>query len=254
LTAPEAGPAAAAVASPAAPAAVLFDLDGTLVDSFRGIAATFDAVLVRHGHPRCDHARLRTMIGAPLERLFALLLPVAGDISEGRPPSSPPSPSSSARDVSAYVEDYLELYPQLGVPAAPLFPGVRDLLLACRRAGLRLAVVTSKRTRVARAVLESCRIAADFEVLIGADSAPLPKPDAAPALAALSRLGLAPAAAIVVGDTVFDVQMARAAGCRAVGVAWGYQEGAALLAAGAMAVAPDPARLTALLTGATGAE
>ncbi|HVG98137.1 MAG TPA: HAD hydrolase-like protein, partial [Chloroflexota bacterium] len=115
------------------PSAVLFDLDGTLVDSFLGIAATVDAVLVGRGAAPCDRATLRGMIGAPLEVIFAALVP-------GLPPEG----------AGEHVAEYLRRFPDLGVPASPLFAGILPALDACRAAGLRLAVVTTKRTRVAR--------------------------------------------------------------------------------------------------------
>jgi 2-phosphoglycolate phosphatase len=213
-----------------APRAVLFDLDGTLVDSFLGIAATVDAVLAGRGAVPCDRTALRGMIGAPLESIFAALVP--GLLAEG---------------AGEHVAEYLRLYPTLGVPASPLFAGVRSTLDACRAAGLRLAVVTTKRTRVAQAVLDACDVAGYFAAVVGADAAPRPKPDAAPARVALERLGVTPGAATVVGDTEFDVGMALAAGCRAVGAGWGYRSPDALRAAGAGAVAGRPEDLLPLL-------
>jgi 2-phosphoglycolate phosphatase len=211
----------------AAPGAVLFDLDGTLVDSLPGIAATVDAVLAGRDRPPCDRAALRGLIGAPLERIFATLVPGLEPAGAGE-----------------YVAAYLELYPRLGVPAAPLFPGIVAVLAACRAAGLGLAVVTTKRTPVARAVLAAREVAGYFAAAVGGDAAAQPKPDPALARVALARLGVAPGAATVVGDTELDVGMARAAGCRAVGTGWGYRPAAALRAA---AVAGSPAALLPLL-------
>jgi phosphoglycolate phosphatase len=108
-------------------------------------------------------------------------------------------------------------------------------------------VVTTKRTPVARAVLEARGVAAYFATVVGADAAPRPKPDPAPARVALARLGVAPGAATVVGDTELDVGVALAAGCRAVGAGWGYRPAAARRAAGAAAVAGSPAALLPLL-------
>jgi HAD superfamily hydrolase (TIGR01509 family) len=167
---------------------------------------------------------------APLERIFATLVPGLGPAGAGD-----------------YVAAYLELYPRLGVPAAPPFPGVAAVLAACRAAGLGLAVVTTKRSRVARAVLEARGVAASFAAVVGGDAAPRPKPDPALARVALERLGVAPGAATVVGDTELDVGMARAAGCRAVVAGWGYRPAAAFRAAGADAVAGSPAALLPLL-------
>jgi phosphoglycolate phosphatase-like HAD superfamily hydrolase len=96
-------------------------------------------------------------------------------------------------------------------------------------------------------VLDACDVAAYFDAVVGADAAPRPKPDPAPAHVALARLGIAPGAATVVGDTEFDVGMALAAGCRVVGAGWGYRPPPALYAAGAGVVAGSPADLLPLL-------
>ncbi len=228
--------------------AVLFDLDGTLVDSLQGIGATVDAVLETLGRPPCDKAVLRRLVGAPLEAIFGALLPAA-----------------TTAECIAYADAYRELYWTTGVPHTPLFPGIRDVLDACRAAGLMLAVVTTKRVDVATGVLEARGITGHFTVVIGGDSTPHHKPHPAPALAALAQLGIdlagvasagsvapPPLAALassvaVVGDTTFDVEMARAAGCRAIGVAWGYGGGETLVAAGAHHLAEDAAHLQALL-------
>jgi phosphoglycolate phosphatase len=218
------------------PGAVLFDLDGTLVDSYLGIAATVDAVLERSGHPPCDRVALRALIGAPLEGIFTTLVP-----------------GLNATAVSGYVAAYLELFPRLGVPASPLFSGMEATLGACRDAGLRLAVVTSKRHLVAQEVLAACGAGPYFEAVVGADDCPRPKPDPGPALLALERLGLPLPAGqrggrvSVVGDTEFDLGMARAAGCRPIGVGWGYRPPEVLRAAGAVAIAGTPQTLLSLL-------
>ncbi|HEV2123421.1 MAG TPA: HAD family hydrolase [Chloroflexota bacterium] len=145
------------------------------------------------------------------------------------------------------MQTYLSLYPSIGVPAAPLFPGIKDTLDACRDSGLRLAIVTSKRHFLAQEILRATHIGAYFDVVIGADATAHHKPHPAPALAALERLELPPRAATVVGDATYDMLMARAAGCGAVGVVWGYGEETTLLHAGAEAIAGTPAELTALL-------
>jgi phosphoglycolate phosphatase len=219
--------------------AVLFDLDGTLVDSLQGIAATLDGVLVRFGAPACDRAALRSLVGAPLETIFSRLLSGRHRPSDGS--------IAGAVSVDDCVQAYLSLYPSLGVPAAPLFDGIRETLESCRVAGLNLALVTSKRMALAQAVLRFTGIESYFDVVIGADSTDHHKPHPAPALAAVEQLGVTPADAVVVGDAVYDMQMARAAGCRAVGVAWGYGDEAALRQAGAEALATTPASLTGLL-------
>jgi phosphoglycolate phosphatase len=210
--------------------AVLFDLDGTLVDSLHGIHATACAVLTERGHSPCDVTTLRTLVGAPLELIFGTLLPSLGP-----------------EECLAYAEHYRALYWTVGIPHTPLFPGIRDVLDTLREADPRLAVVTTKREDVAGRVLEACDLSAHFSAVVGGDTTPHHKPHPAPALAALERLRCEAARTAVVGDTSFDVQMARAAGCRPIAVGWGYGSRDSLLACGAEVVAETPAQLLDLL-------
>ena len=213
--------------------AVLFDLDGTLVDSLPGITAGLNTALTRYGVAPVPAEQVRPLIGAPLERIFATLLAAAGATV-----AAPP------------IADLVQVY--LGEGAAgvaagsPLFPGVLEVLDACGRAGVRLAVVTTKRTPMARAVLAANGIGGRFQAVVGADAAPRPKPYPDQALAALAALGVSNDEAAVVGDTDYDVQMALAAGSRAIGVTWGYGGAALLRASGATALATQPQELPPL--------
>lgn len=227
--------------------AVLFDLDGTLVDSFQGIAATVDATLAHYGWPPGDRALLQTLIGRPLSDIFALLL-ANGESPVGVAPRMTAAGSRATGPAfETYVSKYRELYPTLGIPRTPLYPGIGAVLRACVEAHLRLALVTTKRTDVAREVLAAVGIEGLFTAVIGGDGAPFPKPHPAPVLAALEMLNLTPGEAVIVGDTTFDMEMARGAGCRAVGVCWGNHPPESLLASGASALAHRADELVTLL-------
>ena len=209
--------------------AVLFDLDGTLVDSLVGIHATASAVLAERAHPLPALPALRALVGAPLEQIFGTL--VAGLDDAG---------------MVAYANRYRDLYWTVGVPQTPLFLGIAELLEDLRGAGLELALVTTKRADVASHVLEAVGIARHFRVVIGSDSTPHHKPHPAPAHAALEALHVTAADAAVVGDTTFDVLMARAAGCRPIGVGWGYGGRESLVGAGAELVVESVDQLRAV--------
>ena len=173
------------------------------------------------------------MVGAPLESIFGAL--VAGLDDTGR---------------ALHADAYRALYWTTGVPHTPLFPGIAALLDECVRAGLLLALVTTKRVDIATHLLEARGLTSHFSVVIGGDSTPHHKPHPAPALAALQQLGVTPDHAAVVGDTTFDIEMARAVSCRAIGVTWGYGTPESLLAAGAHTLAEDVTHLRTLLLGA----
>ncbi len=176
------------------------------------------------------------MVGAPLEAIFGALV---GDLDNaGR---------------ALHADAYRALYWTTGVPHTPLFPGIAALLDECVRAGLLLALVTTKQVDIATHLLEARGLTSHFSVVIGGDSTPHHKPHPAPALAALQQLGVTPEHAAVVGDTTFDIGMARAVSCRAIGVTWGYGTRESLLASGAHELAHDVPGLRALLLGSNAA-
>ena len=209
----------------------VFDCDGTLVDSgatiHRALAETFDLHGLRLPPPR----DCRRVIGLSLAEAMAALVPDA--------------------DAAAHLE-LAETYKkcffqarQRGEVDEPLFDGVLELLDALEDDGWLLAVATGKSQRGLRHCLEQHGLHARFLSLQTADGHPSkPAPDMV--LAAMADAGADPSATIVVGDTSFDMAMARAARAAGIGAAWGYHEPDELLAAGAMAVAEEPAQIAAL--------
>lgn len=189
--------------------AVLFDLDGTLLDTPRAIAEQMSLAVeaVTGVLPELETAR--ALIGAPLEQM-------AGALS-GTEPDSP-----TAQQVSA---DYLTRYRELIVPKAAdlLFPGVRGGLERLARSGLALAVVTSKKHHSAELILDAAGIREQFEAVVGADDVAHPKPHRDSADAALAILGLPHAgpSGAVVGDTAADIGLGSAIGAFTVGVTYG---------------------------------
>lgn len=195
--------------------AVLFDLDGTLVDSPRAIVETFTAAFTELGRPLPAAAAIRATIGLPLERAFASL---TGD---------------AAGDPTPYVQAYLRLFREIILPKAAslLFPGVVDGLAELRRHGFALAVATSKYRASADALLTAAGIRDEFTVLVGADQVTRPKPDPETGRLVLATLGIPAERAVMVGDTTHDVLMANAAGLRSVAVTYGVHSPAELRSA-----------------------
>ncbi|MFE0581323.1 HAD family hydrolase [Streptomyces sp. NPDC058874] len=189
--------------------AALFDLDGTLVDTPRGIVESFTAVFAALGTaPAPAPAEIRATIGLPLEQAFAKLLGVAPD---------------DAR-VAEGVRRYQEAFREIVLPRAVelLFPGVPDGLAALRDRGLALAVATSKFYASADALLRAAGIRDLFEVVLGADQVERPKPHPDSGHRVLRELGGIPAErAVMVGDTTHDLLMAQACGMRSIAVTYG---------------------------------
>lgn len=190
----------------AAPFAVLFDLDGTLVDSHALILQAFrhaaHAVLGRTLTD--DETRMRW--GEPLPARFAALAPDA---------------------VAALVAEYSTYYDAHREIARP-FRGVPDMLTDLRGRGARLGVITSKRRRPAAQSLDVCGLAWAIDALVAAEDAPAPKPDRAPVDLAVRRLDAQHRRTVFVGDGVLDIGAARAAGVRAAGALWGAWDAEAL--------------------------
>jgi phosphoglycolate phosphatase len=198
--------------------AVIFDLDGTLVDTPGVIVETAIAALHRSGALTIampEPEAIRATIGLPLTVAFSGLLGL----------------SVESPEVQAVVEEYRRLWRANVVPrsAELLYPGVAEGVQILRDLGLRLAVATSKVQSGAVAQLEAAGIARHFDVVAGYDAVEKPKPDPQLALHVLERLGTAPDRTVVVGDTTHDLLMARGAGLRAVAVTYGAQDEATLL-------------------------
>jgi phosphoglycolate phosphatase len=212
--------------------AVLFDLDGTLIDTPSGIVALLRDVLAEGGRTAAA-ADIRATVGRPLDASFSALV--------GLPPDSP--------EVAAAVARFRQLFRERVVPGARdlVFPGVLPVLAGLRRAGHQLAVVTSKVETSAREILGAADMVDEFDVIVCHGMAPRGKPFPDLALLAARLLGRAPEQCVVVGDSVDDVRMAVAAGMPVVGVGYGVATPDQLLAAGAAEVVGAAASLPAAI-------
>lgn len=196
---------------------VLFDLDGTLLDTPAGIVQAFTTALADMSAGPVDPLTIRATIGLPLPVAFSMLLDVpVEDLL-----------------VRIAVEHYQQCFRQVVLPEAAglVFPGVAGGLVRLREAGYLLAVATSKSYASAEAVLVAAGLRELFDEVLGADQVDSPKPHPEMALVLLDRLGGRPADAVMVGDTSHDLAMARAAGLRSVAVTYGIHSVAELLAA-----------------------
>lgn len=208
----------------------LFDFDGTLVDSLGLIVRTFRAAFSANGLEPPSDAAIRETVG----------LPLAASVETLRP-------DLPAMVAVSVVETYLRLYGEGQQTAAghpPLFDGAADALDALAAAGWWLGIVTGKSRHGLMGTLEHMGMRDRFVTLHSADDGPgKPLPD--PALTAAAAVGVDPVDCVVIGDTVYDVAMARAANMAAIGVSWGYHPPDALASAGAAVIldsfAPLPA-------------
>ena len=200
---------------------VVFDCDGTLVDGQHAISAAMAEAFQSHLLEDPGPSAVRRVVGLPLVEAVARL-----------------APEADSRLCSALALAYKEAFHRLRQSPdyfEPLFPGVPEVLEQLQGLGYVLGIATGKSTRGLTATLERHGLSDHFAVLKTSDDGP-GKPDPHMLLCAMSDMGAAPGTTVMIGDTVFDMEMARSARVPAIGVAWGYHESAELTAAGAVAV------------------
>jgi len=213
------------------PAALLFDLDGTLADSFAAIDEALERALAEAGLPARDLEWTRAHVGRGAAELVRAAVAPAGE--------------DAMRAVgAAFARHYEAMYREL----TPPLPGAAEVLaLAARATGGKVAVVSNKHARLCRGWLEHRGLAAHVAVVDGPDTTGARKPDAAALLPALRALGVAAADSLLVGDMTVDAETGRNAGVAVVLVAGGATPAAALRDAGALAVLGGLAELPAWL-------
>ena len=182
--------------------AVLFDLDGTLLDSIELILVSYRHTLAHHGLPTRSDADILSGLGTTLDAQFRRW--GYGD--------------RLAELTGTYIEHNLRMHDELVRP----FPGTDDLVHELRAAGVPLALVTSKRRRGGEQGLRRLGIAGCFGAEIYGDEVARPKPAPDPVLDAVRGLGVEPSTRVAfVGDAIHDVESGQAAGIHTVAVSWG---------------------------------
>ncbi|WP_264046810.1 HAD-IA family hydrolase [Methylobacterium flocculans] len=213
---------------------IVFDVDGTLVDSQHLIVAAQGMAFAEHGLAAPSRTESLSVVGLSLPQAFRRLVGDDGPI-EG------------------LSESYKRAFNILRLDPAyeePLFPGMGDLLAHLHaRDDVQLGIATGKARRGVDRLIESHGWHGWFATTQSADDAPS-KPDPAMLLQAMAETGTGPEATVMIGDTTYDMAMAVSAGTAAVGVAWGYHPVGALFGAGASIVVERAADLGALFAGA----
>jgi phosphoglycolate phosphatase len=197
----------------------VFDCDGTLVDSQANICRAMEAAFATHRLDPPERARIRGIVGLSLVPALAQLLPEAEEAQH----------VAMAED---YKRAFFAMRSSNALDPEPLYDGVLDAIEALADTGWQLGVATGKSDRGLHAILEHHGIRHRFLTLQTADRHPS-KPHPSMLHQAMADAGATPERTAMIGDTSFDMAMARAAGAHAVGVLWGYHSSAELLGGGA---------------------
>jgi phosphoglycolate phosphatase len=194
------------------PSLIVFDLDGTLIDSAADLAASVNAMLAGLGCAPLTLAEVRQMIGDGVAMLVSRALAARGC-----------EPADPARAIHAFMSHY-----ESGASAlTTAFEGAADTLRTLRAAGIALAVCTNKPARLSAGILESLGLAQYFARVIGGDSLPFRKPDPRVLLSLLEAFDVPPERSLLVGDSEVDAATARDAGVPFVLMKHGYRRGPA---------------------------
>lgn len=206
------------------PLAVLFDLDGTLVDTGPDIAAAVNRMLAGLGRPPHRAERIMDWVGEGSPRLVQRAL-VGG--MEGEAPRE-----EFERGLSLFYEHYAA-----GIcDRSAVYPHARRVLEALRGSGLSTGCVTNKPEHLTRLLIEALQLASLFDVIVGGDTLEFKKPHPGPIQYACRRLHVQAADAVYIGDSMTDCRAAEAAGVAMVAVAYGYNRGADLTSAPCAAI------------------
>jgi phosphoglycolate phosphatase len=215
-------------------AAVLFDLDGTLLDTLADLAASGNEVLVSHGHPPHPVDAYRGFIGDGMINLVRRIFP----------PDARPEEEAEAESILA---QYRAAYGRHWQDTTEPFHGIPALLDALVAAGIPLGVVSNKAQDFTERCVETFLSKWPWKIIIGHREGIPPKPDPTGALEAAAALAVSPENCYFIGDSDVDMMTARAAGMRAIGVAWGFRPVAELQETGATTILKTPGQLLSVI-------
>lgn len=217
------------------PSHVLFDLDGTLVDSAIDLAVVVDQMLIKLGYEPAGERKVRAWVGNGTEMLIRRAL--AGSLDDSAADRLPAARYDQALDL------FMTLYTEQNGEHSKVFPGVVELVEALATEGVRLAVVTNKPTRFTDQLLERSGLSSWFTTRVCGDTLAVMKPDPRTVGLALQRMGGTVTQALMVGDSETDINVAAAAGIKCVAVSYGYNHGKPIHEQGADLVVDSLAEL-----------
>ncbi|MDR2104104.1 MAG: HAD family hydrolase [Treponema sp.] len=216
---------------------VIFDLDGTLVDTLEDIAYSMNRALEEHGFPPAPLGEYPKMVGWGIKKLAYLALPSA--VREG---------GAGEAAAEAVAADASRFYAERPLGCSKPYPGIPELLAELRGKKIKTAVLTNKPDRTARLVIGGLFLPGSFDAVYGERPGIPRKPDPASAWDLLLELDSTPRETVFIGDSEIDIETARAAQCHALGVSWGFRSREILEKAGADRIIDLPRELLELFS------
>ena len=213
--------------------AVLFDLDGTLVDSLDDLTDAVNHIRIAFSYPPVTADVVRVMVGKGARNLIQQALPEATD-----------------PDLDLALEMFLEFNSLHIADKTNLYPGMLATLHALAALNIKMAVITNKHADLSALLLQALGINALFEFNCGGDTFSEKKPSPLPLLETISKLGMVPKECVMVGDSINDIQASLQANITSIGCSWGYGNGEELT--GATILVHSPEELLAAITSGHG--
>jgi phosphoglycolate phosphatase len=212
--------------------AVIFDLDGTLLNTLEDLADSMNCVLERNRLPIHNLAAYKYFVGDGIDMLVRRALPfeVAGD-----------------NELRRFVQEMKSEYAGRWLMKTRPYPGIPEMLAAFAEAGFAMAVLSNKPDDASKQIVQALLPGITFSIVLGATPERPKKPDPSAALEIASRLDIPPQDFLFVGDTSIDMQTACAAGMFAVGALWGFRPAEELIASGAKILAVEAQNLIPLI-------
>lgn len=213
--------------------AVLFDLDGTLIDSLEDLADSANYALSRIGYSVHETEKYKYFVGDGVIKLMERVLP------DGK---------KTAEEIDRLLKIYIDYYAKHSFDKTIPYDGVADMLMQLCKRGIKCAVVTNKPDAQSKIIVERFFGDKIFDAVTGntKDYPPKPAPDIA--IKTLKEIGVRPEEALFVGDTGVDMLTAKNTGCVPVGVTWGFRLKEELLDHGAAYIIDSPAELSMLIS------
>lgn len=195
------------------PAMVLFDLDGTLVDTAPDLAWSIDATLQQLGLPVCGEDKVRVWIGSGIEGVMRRAL--TNDFN------GQPDTGLFEKALSIFMDIYFDNVCE----RSRIYPGVNEALAYLQAGDYKIGCVTNKGGRFTNKLLQAIGLYDKFGIIVSGDTLPVKKPDPRPLLHAAAHFSVDADAVLMVGDSITDVTAARAAGFQILCVPYGYNMG-----------------------------